>query len=46
MKASASKDPDPLKDEARVAFNYPAKGRKGEHLETATNYLRERVSVS
>ncbi|CAM9105994.1 unnamed protein product [Scytosiphon promiscuus] len=43
-KASSSKDPDPLKDRARVAFNHPAKGREGENLEVATRYLRERVA--
>lgn len=39
-----SKNPDPLKSEARMAFNFPAKGRRGVHLEIATKYLKERVS--
>lgn len=39
----ASKCPDDLKTKARVAFNYPAKGRSREHLEIATKYLMERV---
>lgn len=39
-----TKDPDPLKSEARVAFNFPAKGRKGVHHEIAVRYLKERVS--
>lgn len=38
------KDPDPLKSKARVAFNFPAKGRRGEHHQVAINYLKERVS--
>lgn len=39
-----TKNPDPLKSEARVAFNFPAKGRKGVHHEIAATYLKERVS--
>lgn len=39
-----TKDPDPLKSEARVAFSFPAKGRKGVHHEVAVRYLKERVS--
>jgi len=39
------KDTDPLKSKARVAFNFPAKGRRGEHHQVATDYLKERVSV-
>ncbi len=38
------KDPDALKSKARVAFNYPAKGRRGEHHQVAIDYLKERVS--
>lgn len=39
----ALKSPDELKNNARVAFNFPAKGRSREHLEVATKYLMERV---
>lgn len=45
-KDTETKDPDDLKTKARVAFNYPAKGRRGEHLEIATKYLMERVGKS
>lgn len=38
------KKPDPLKTNARVAFNLPAKGRREEHLKVARQYLEERVS--
>lgn len=40
------KDPDDLKKKARVAFNFPAKGRGEEHLAIARQYLTERVSTA
>lgn len=45
-KDTASKAPDPLKAGARVAFNFPAKGRREEHLRIAMEYLTERVRMS
>lgn len=43
-KEVAGRDPNPLKDRARVAFNLPAKGRSEENLTIARQYLKERVS--
>ncbi|CAN0520094.1 unnamed protein product, partial [Ectocarpus sp. 12 AP-2014] len=43
-KYDASKEPDPLKSKARLAFNFPAKGRAGDQLEIAIKYLTERVA--
>ncbi|CAM9939088.1 unnamed protein product [Laminaria digitata] len=42
-KDTAGKELDDLKKKARVAFNFPAKGRREEHLAIARQYLTERV---
>lgn len=44
-KDAACKPPDRLKAKARLSFNFPAKGRKEEHLAIARQYLLERVSI-
>ncbi|CAB1120453.1 unnamed protein product [Ectocarpus sp. CCAP 1310/34] len=43
-KYDALKEPDPLKSKARLAFNFPAKGRAGDQLKIAIKYLTERVA--
>ena len=45
-KDTAGKDRDDLKTKARVAFNFPAKGRGEEHLAMARQYLTERVKIT
>lgn len=45
-KDAVCKEPDELKKRARVAFNFPAKGRGEEHLAIARQYLTERVSIA
>ena len=44
-KEVASREPDDLKDKARIVFNFPPKGRNENQREIARTFLVERVRL-
>lgn len=43
-KDAAGREPNTLKEQARMAFNFQAKGRSEEQLTIARRFLTERVT--